>query len=108
MSGSSTGDWVLGEVGLLTALSFSRKQERAADETALKALVDVYGHGNGAIELFEVFSNLEQTHSSAPEVLRTHPHSIDRLQTLTDQAKINGWRINGRSLPMPEVLLDRK
>ncbi len=108
MSGSSAGDRVLGEIGLLTALSFSRTQERAADETALRALVNVYGHGNGAIELFDTFSELEQTRFSEPEVLRTHPQSLDRLAALNDQAEKKGWRMNGESLPMPQVLLEHK
>jgi len=107
VSGSSAGDKLLGEIGLLTALSFSRSQERAADQTALATLVKVYGHSNGAVELFDTFSKLEQEQASAPEVLRTHPHSIDRIEELKLQAEKKGWRFTGQSLPMPAVLRER-
>ena len=81
-SGSTAGDTILGEIGLLTSLSFSRSQEYAADSTALASLVSVYGHGNGAKELFEVFSELENEKLRLPEFVSTHPHSAERLTRL--------------------------
>jgi len=90
---------VLGEAGLLTALKFSRDQERAADATALQALASVYGHVGGAAEVFLL---LHKSHNGSslqpPEFFNSHPlteHRIDDIHNLADQ---KGWPVNAGAM----------
>jgi len=107
VSGSSAGERLIGDVGLLTSLSFSRSQETEADITALDALVKTYGHAAGAISLFDVFTELEAEHSSVPTMLRTHPLSDDRRQKLQDHAIENNWPLVDDSKPYPRWLIEQ-
>jgi predicted Zn-dependent protease len=74
---------LLGQVGLLTTLSFSREQERAADKTALQSLQQLYGHKQGADDLFRIFQQLEQG-DKPPLLLSTHPHTEDRISGIVE------------------------
>ncbi|MGI9301760.1 MAG: M48 family metallopeptidase, partial [Gammaproteobacteria bacterium] len=75
-SGSSTGERLIGDASMLTALSFSRGQESESDKTALESLIDLYGHGAGAVALLEVFLETHgESPAYAPEFLSTHPHT---------------------------------
>jgi len=49
---------LLGSAGLYTQLKFNRDMETSSDIEGLKALVNAYGHANGATELFKVLSSL--------------------------------------------------
>ncbi len=105
VSGSSAGERLIGDVGLITSLSFSRGQESEADLTALAALVEAYGHAAGAIQLFDVFADLEAEHVSLPAVLRTHPLSDNRRQKMVDFTVGNNWAVSGESKTYPAWLI---
>ena len=68
----------------LTQLSFSRAQERSADDAALAALLASYGHTGGAAEFFEhvLESGDDAIGSLIPGFLSTHPHVEDRLEQI--------------------------
>lgn len=82
----------VGNLGLLTALSFTRQQERAADQIAVATLLAHYGTLNGAMELFE---QLPQS-SHLPELLRSHPLTEKRLAYLRDMAATHA---SGKPIP---------
>lgn len=65
----------------LTALKYSRKQEREADRYANKAVLRLYGNNNGAVKFFKLLLDEE----NAPELLyyfSTHPSTRERLQLI--------------------------
>ena len=65
------------QAGSLTALKFSREQEAIADDEALKALLEIYGHVHGAETLFEI---LERASAGEPlAFFSTHPMHSDRI-----------------------------
>ncbi|MES9834756.1 MAG: M48 family metallopeptidase [Candidatus Thiodiazotropha sp. DIVDIV] len=90
-------DQIVGNTGMLTALTFSRDQERKSDETALESLMSIYGHVAGANQLFEVLQQ-EAGPLKIPEFFSTHPLSEKRIEdihaysheinVLTDKAEI--------------------
>src|SRR5690606_17935863 len=91
-AGSDIAGRALGSAGLLTALTFSRAQERAADAEALRALAGVYGHVADADAVFRV---LERQAGEAPldppEFLRTHPLDRERIEAIGQLADAAGW-----------------
>ena len=94
---------ILGDTGLLTALSFNRDQEKEADETALISLNKIYGHVGGAQALFEVFDKLEADNLvHVPEFFRTHPLSKNRIENIKQTAKQNGWQTEGEVTAFPD------
>lgn len=96
---------VLGSAGLLSALSFSREQERAADAHGLAALAAVYGHIEGAQTLFQVLEQaLKQLPAQPPAFLRTHPMDVDRIQAIRALAAEHGWPLSGTPTALPESL----
>jgi predicted Zn-dependent protease len=93
----------IGNTGLLTALSFSRDQESAADKLAVEALVKHYGHAGGAAQLFKVFDKAsEQTNSKVPEFFATHPLNENRTESIEKQSLDNGWALTGKLNNFPE------
>lgn len=99
---SSIGDDIVGQfvgtTGSLTNFKFSREHETEADSTAIYSLKALYGHLNGAAELFLIFKDLEGR-SSAPEFLSTHPATESRL-THIQQLQISND--NNHITPLPE------
>jgi len=69
---------VMGNVGSLTQLSFSREQETAADNLALQALFAYYGHVEGADALFRVLQE-SSAQDYVPDFMSTHPLNDDRV-----------------------------
>lgn len=92
---------VLGSAGLMTALSFNRAMERAADTGAIEILRRHYGHTRGAAEFFESMA-AEEGSAAWTELLRTHPRSEERLRKLTAQRRKGG----GELTPLPDALRD--
>ncbi len=93
---------ILGDTGLLTALSFDRDQEKEADETALASLNKIYAHVGGAKALFEVFESLEADKLiHVPALFRTHPLTADRIENITQTAILNGWKADGDVTALP-------
>ena len=104
-TGSDIAGRTLGNAGLVTALTFSRSQERAADADALRTLAAMYGHVAGADEVFKL---LQQESArglgTLPAVLRSHPFDQDRIDAIARTAAANGWALQGRTQPLPEEI----
>lgn len=103
LSSAAGGDIVsrvLGSAGLLSALSFSRDQERAADADGLQALVVLYGHAGGAQEVFRVLEQETARLPAPPAILRTHPLDADRIESIASLARDNNWALEGEATPM--------
>lgn len=107
---NSIVDKLVGSTGLLTALSFTREQESAADALAVAALVARYGHADGATQLFEIL-NREHGGSGAraslkvPEFFATHPLSENRISAIGTQIQKNDWAENGKMREIPKPVL---
>lgn len=109
ITGAASNDVVaglIGNTGLLTALSFSRDQESAADKLAVKALVKHYGHAGGSEELFEVFNKLNgQSNSKIAEFFATHPLTQNRSESIQKQSQQNSWSLKGKIRNIPESIV---
>jgi predicted Zn-dependent protease len=105
VSGNDLTNSVFGSAGTLTALSFTRNQERAADTRAVAAVAAHYGHVNGAAAVFDLFTRLEADHPlKPPEFMASHPNSSGRRENIAEQANIHGWPTTGALTPLPDVL----
>lgn len=100
MADSGLAQNMVGNVGLLTVLSFSRRQETRADEDALLALQAHYGHLAGADSLFAWLQ--EHTGPTIPEFFATHPLTDDRLNRIRETAR---GTTAGEQSPLPAWLL---
>lgn len=90
--------------GELTNLSYSRKQEKAADVYGLARVVNYYGHGGHCLEFF---NRLEQKDGESrmlkvSQYFSTHPLSEDRIQYLKQVATEKGWKMEGEATSLPE------
>ncbi|MGB0722436.1 MAG: M48 family metallopeptidase [Gammaproteobacteria bacterium] len=96
----------LGQAGLMTAMSFSREQEREADRIALDAVNALYGHVGGAGDLFRVFQELraEQGDVWRPEFASTHPSDEGRIQRLADLSGELGFPTRNTRTPLPALI----
>ncbi|WP_017324464.1 M48 family metallopeptidase [Synechococcus sp. PCC 7336] len=84
----------------LAALRHSRRQEFTADEFALAAVVDRYGHGDRSLDFFEHL--LEQGHDKrVADYFSTHPLTRDRIERLYRLAEERGWSMSGEVEPLP-------
>jgi predicted Zn-dependent protease len=102
-TGSDIAGRTLGSAGLLTALSFSRAQEREADAAALAALAQTFGHIGGADEVFRLLQEEgERRLGDPPALLRTHPLDQERIDAIRQLAARNGWLAAGELRPVPE------
>lgn len=93
---------LLGKSGLYTNLKFSREMELSCDKEALKALVKIYGHANGATELFDVLSSLtvdEFIHQ--PDFFVTHPQGENRLSEITGLIAKRKWSTDEETVALP-------
>lgn len=95
---------LLGATGLYTQLKFSRDMETQADVAALKALVNVYGHANGATDLFKVLMDLEESMPNFREsnFFVTHPLGENRIKKIENIAKTNGWVLDKATKALPQ------
>lgn len=90
----------------LLLLSFTRHMEDRADEDALQAIAGVYGHTQGAGDLFKV---LQQQQSDSPEIpafFTTHLHLNDRIAVLKQRAMAKGYATEGEITPLPPGFMD--
>jgi Zn-dependent protease with chaperone function len=104
VSATAGGDVVgqaLGPAGLLTMMSFSRDQERAADAQALDALVKVYGHAGGAVDTFRALQRATADKGRPPELFSTHPLDADRIAIIESTVRERGWAATGELAPYP-------
>ncbi len=86
----------------LTQLSFSRKQEYAADTAALDALQALYGHTAGAEQFFAKVQDIDPVSGAIPSFLSTHPHAADRLQRIVERQSMEPTE--RPQTPLPEAL----
>ena len=105
-SANGVVDSLIGNTGLLTALSFTRDQESAADNLAVDALVKLYGHAGGSTELFAILSKEEDQASGlskakTPEFFATHPLGKNRIAAIINQAQKNHWPMTGNMQDIP-------
>lgn len=95
---------LLGSAGLLTQMNFSRDMETSADEAGLQAVQRIYGHVNGALDLYHVLNDVGGTKTFAePEFFSTHPQSGNRIEVLMRLAKAKGWDSRNSKTPLPDT-----
>jgi beta-barrel assembly-enhancing protease len=103
-AGGRAAQSVFGVTSQAAMMSYSRGHEHQADAEALAAVVALYGHGAGYVELFETLQKAEE---KLPEVMRSaglmrsHPLTMDRLQAARDLAASQGWSLTGLSPALP-------
>lgn len=101
ISGESLTESLLGNTALVSLLKFSRDQEEEADRSGFAAVVGVYGHGAGALELYNVLAEHSSTQlAPVPEFFQTHPGLGDRISTLEKFAQARGWARAGETTPL--------
>jgi predicted Zn-dependent protease len=94
---------LLGSTGLYTQLKFSRDMETASDIDGLSALVKIYGHANGATDLFKLLSSLgDEDILQEPTFFVTHPLGENRIKLIETIAKENHWSIDKAVTPLPQ------
>ncbi|MGH1486392.1 MAG: M48 family metallopeptidase [Cellvibrionaceae bacterium] len=103
---------MVGQMGLFTALAFSRSQETESDLEAYQTLVNHYGHAQGATDLFFELKKIEGS-LTPPELLSSHPLSekrILKLEKLGENEQENCSQKEGECVltPLPEFLLKEK
>ena len=92
---------MFGDIGVanmgndLTALQFSREQETQADSDAARAVFKLYGHLNGAADLFNRLRIVAKDAKQPPAFLASHPNLADRILGLRRLAGRNGWSFQG-------------
>jgi predicted Zn-dependent protease len=99
--GDALVDRIVGSTGMLTALTFSRDQERESDDTALHTLMALYGNVAGADQLFEALQNTQGI-PEMPEFFSTHPLSknrINRIHVFKDN--LASGKANAAITPLP-------
>ncbi|MFK7855775.1 MAG: M48 family metallopeptidase [Granulosicoccus sp.] len=104
-AGTGMAGRVLSNAGMVTGMQFTRKMEVAADYEALAAVNALYGHVNGAADLFELFKKNRGQTGNAPawaeRFISTHPLDDDRIDAITDRAKAEAWQQEGLLTPLP-------
>lgn len=93
MMGYSDVD-ILGNTGLYTQLHFSRSMETDADEAGLTAVHSVYGHVNGAVDLYKTLREIGEDYgqeAASSAFFSTHPLDQERIYNLTRIATEQGW-----------------
>lgn len=105
VSGDNLTDRVFGTAGTLTALSFSRDQERTADAAAIAAIAARYGHVADAAAVFESLADVDDGQTlRPPEFLSSHPGLNTRRTEIGAYAAARGWPLNGTPRPLPPGL----
>ena len=94
---------LLGKSGLYTNLKFSREMELSCDREAVNALVAIYGHANGASELFHVLASLtEDELIQEPDFFVTHPQSENRIAEITALVTKAKWSTSEETVALPD------
>lgn len=102
----------MNDIGGLSAVNsmllqvYSREQEASADDFALNVLGKVYGHTEGASELFEIILKEE---AKVPAAFRkfssTHPATEDRISRVRTSQGTSRGKISIKALP--EISFDK-
>ncbi|MDR1044505.1 MAG: M48 family metallopeptidase [Candidatus Adiutrix sp.] len=88
----------------VSLLSYSRRQETAADAAATLALGRLYGHSQGFEDCFRILSRAAEGLPQAPEILSSHPDTLKRLRASRDLAAGSGFPSRGRVTGLPAPL----
>lgn len=93
---------VLTQAGNVTVFKFSRDDEREADEEGLRIVKKLYGHVNGAEDLFYALNNEEKKHSSLRqyEFFSTHPLTEERIERVK-QIEQEAHSAEQKKTPLP-------
>ncbi|MCB1646362.1 MAG: M48 family metallopeptidase [Pseudomonadales bacterium] len=75
-------------------LSFSREQEREADQFALQILQAEYGHTGGATDFFDSLTSSHDD-SRLQQFFNTHPAPADRVREIRALSEARGWPMDG-------------
>ena len=87
-SGNSVVNEMMGTTTMASLMRFSRDFEYQADKDAIKSLIKLYGHADGALGLFKVFES-EFGKDSTFEFLATHPLTQNRISQTTKMINKN-------------------
>lgn len=98
--GNSVAERIMGATGMGVLLSYSREQETAADEDALRAVAATYGHLGGAADLFETLKKAHPNAEGGLELLRSHPYSDRRIEHVREFAARHGIAADGARTPL--------
>ena len=85
----------------LTELSFSRRQETAADHFSLEVLHCAYGHVGGALTFFEKLAAVEHSRYNKISFFSSHPLYPERLHDLQVYSRQHGFG-SGKLTPLPD------
>ena len=106
-AGAGAAQAVLGNMTSLALLGYSREQETEADAEALAAVVALYGHGGGMVELFASLGAASPDTNQPIEMLRSHPLTAARIEALRLRAAQAGWPLSGPRQALPAALTYR-
>lgn len=93
--------------GSLTNLHYSRQQESAADIYALKAIVNLYGHGGSSLDFFQRMQTKDRR-GKLSAYFSTHPLTQERINYLHQVAAQQGWQMTGEVTNLPDEVFDRE
>lgn len=68
--------------GLAISKSYSRDQEKSADQFAAQLLLKKYGNTEGAAEFFSALQTTDRLSDQIPQIFLTHPHTQQRIEEL--------------------------
>jgi beta-barrel assembly-enhancing protease len=106
-AGAAVAQGLLGQAVNLALMGYSREQERDADREAIAAVVALYGHAGGMLALMQRLADEEARQGQAsgtPALLRSHPHTTERIAELRELAQQRAWPLSGKAPPLPAPL----
>ena len=98
--GNSVAERIMGATGMGVLMSYSREQETAADDDALRAVAATYGHLGGAADLFETLKKAHPNSEGGFEIFRSHPYSDRRIEHVREFAARHGIAADGARTPL--------
>jgi len=103
-TGSTVAERIMGTTSMGVLMNYSREQETAADDDALRAVAKVYGHLGGAADLFETLKKSRPDAEAGFEIFRTHPFSERRIEHVREFAAQHGIPAEGPLTPLALAL----
>ena len=100
-SGNTVVNDLMGSNSMASLMKFSRDFEYQADKDAIKSLMKLYGHADGALGLFNVF-NSEFGEGASFEFLATHPLTNNRISQTTKMINKNNLSQDNTMVVFPE------
>ena len=77
--------------------------ETEADQNALHAVHQIYGHVNGAADLFGLFVKFRGVDKDGKldRFFSTHPLDAQRIRSISESAMEQGWALEGSLTGLP-------